>query len=174
MYNRYTKVFLSITYLLRLGGLGPGQALPSFLLRSLSPLLVRRPTRIGASGPRLQGCLVLAQPAALQPLNQPQEDSLPGVPGEQSVDQPASRPHDLARHLDHRRAKRRKLHPQQRSLLSLVLGRVPRRDRCQQALQAFKLHDSEAITMYAQLLTRSSTGVVSAWTPLLSWAIRFS
>ena len=31
-----------------------------------------------------------------------------------------------------------------------------------------------AITMYAQLLTRLSTGVVSAYTPLLSWAIRFS
>ena len=28
--------------------------------------------------------------------------------------------------------------------------------------------------MYAQLLTRSSTGAVSARTPLLSWAIRFS
>ena len=42
------------------------------------------------------------------------------------------------------------------------------------ALHAFRLHASDAITMYAQLLTRSSTGAVSAWTPPLSCAIRFS
>ena len=28
--------------------------------------------------------------------------------------------------------------------------------------------------MYAQLLTRSSTGIASAFTPPFSWAIRFS
>ena len=174
MYNRSRQVFSSITYLLLSGGRGPRHALPSVLLHPLSPLLVRRPTRIGASGPRLQDCFALAQPAAVQPLNEPKEDSLPRVPGEQSVDQSTSRSHDLARHLDHRREKRRELHPQQRSLLSLVLGRVPRRYRYQKALQAFKLHASEAITMYAQLLTKSSTGVASACTPLLSCAIRFS
>src|SRR5208337_1663363 len=138
MYNRSKQVFSSITYLLLPGGLGPRHALPSFLLHSLSPLLVRWPTRIGASGPRLQGCFALAKPAAVQSLNQPQENSLPRVPGEQSVDQSMSRPHDLARHLDHRRAKRRELHPQQRSLLSLVLGRVPRRYRCQQGTPSFQ------------------------------------
>src|SRR5208282_1661437 len=42
------------------------------------------------------------------------------------------------------------------------------------ALQAFRLQATDAITMYAQLLTRVSTGVVSAWTPVLSCAIRFS
>src|SRR3954447_20199033 len=42
------------------------------------------------------------------------------------------------------------------------------------ALHAFRLHASDAITIYAQLLTRLSTGIVSAFTPPLSWAIRFS
>src|SRR6516162_5108298 len=42
------------------------------------------------------------------------------------------------------------------------------------ALQAFRLHANAPITMYAQLLTRSSTGVVNARTPLLSCAIKFS
>jgi len=50
MYNLYNQVFSSMTYLLLPGGLDPGQALPSFLLHPLFPLLVRRPTRIGASG----------------------------------------------------------------------------------------------------------------------------
>ena len=42
------------------------------------------------------------------------------------------------------------------------------------ALQAFRLQAKLAITIYAQLLTRLSTGVVRACTPLLSWATRFS
>ena len=42
------------------------------------------------------------------------------------------------------------------------------------ALQAFRLQPKLAITIYAQLLTKVSTGVVSACTPLLSWATRFS
>src|SRR3954447_23672533 len=42
------------------------------------------------------------------------------------------------------------------------------------ALHAFRLHAKDAITMYAQLLTRSFTGIASAFTPPLSWAIRFS
>src|SRR5262249_11072942 len=42
------------------------------------------------------------------------------------------------------------------------------------ALQAFRLQAREAMTIYAQLLTRLSTGVVKALTPLLSWATRFS
>src|SRR5271157_334419 len=40
----------------------PRQALPSFLLHPLSPLLVRRPTRIGASGPPLQDLLRKSAP----------------------------------------------------------------------------------------------------------------
>src|SRR5271166_2751338 len=138
MYNQHKHVFSSMTYLLLSGGPGPRHALPSVLLHPLSPLLVRRPMWIGASGPRLQDGFALAQPAAVQPLNQPKEDSLPRVPGEQSVDQSTSRSHDLARHLDHRRAKRRELHPQQRLLLSLVLGRVPRRYRYQQGAPSFQ------------------------------------
>src|SRR5881227_423620 len=42
------------------------------------------------------------------------------------------------------------------------------------ALHAFRLQARPAITMYAQLLTRSFTGIASAFTPPLSWAIRFS
>src|SRR6516165_10093089 len=42
------------------------------------------------------------------------------------------------------------------------------------AIHAFRLHARLAITMYAQLLNRSFTGVASAWTPPLSWAIKFS
>ena len=73
-----------------------------------------------------------ALPASVQPLDQPQEDALPRVPRQQPVDQPPSTPHDLARHLDERRAVRRELHPQQRSSLLRVLGSVPRGDRDQQ------------------------------------------
>src|SRR3954469_5289141 len=42
------------------------------------------------------------------------------------------------------------------------------------ALHAFRLHARLAITMYAQLLTRSPTGIDIAFTPPFSWAIRFS
>src|SRR3954447_6614480 len=42
------------------------------------------------------------------------------------------------------------------------------------AVQAFRLHARPAITMYAQSLTRSFTGIASALTPPLSWAIRSS
>src|SRR5918998_3573578 len=42
------------------------------------------------------------------------------------------------------------------------------------ALHAFRLHARLAITMYAQLLTRSSTGITNAFTPPFNWAIRFS
>src|ERR687890_36327 len=42
------------------------------------------------------------------------------------------------------------------------------------ALHAFRLHARLAITMYAQLLTKLSTGIAIAFTPLFNWAIRFS
>src|SRR5512135_1366237 len=42
------------------------------------------------------------------------------------------------------------------------------------AAHAFRLQASEAFTMYAQLLTRSSTGIDNALTPLFNWAIRSS
>src|SRR5438309_607808 len=42
------------------------------------------------------------------------------------------------------------------------------------ALHALRLHARLAITMYAQLLTRSLTGIASAFTPPFNWAIRFS
>src|SRR3954454_23439197 len=42
------------------------------------------------------------------------------------------------------------------------------------AAHAFRLQASEAITMYAPLLTRSPTGIASAFTPPFNWAIRFS
>src|SRR3954451_8489714 len=42
------------------------------------------------------------------------------------------------------------------------------------ALHAFRLHANEAITIYAQLPTRSPTGIANAFTPPFNWAIRFS
>src|ERR1700733_13681858 len=42
------------------------------------------------------------------------------------------------------------------------------------AAHAFRLHARLALTMYAQLLTRVSTGIDNAFTPALSWPIRFS
>src|SRR6266436_1538685 len=42
------------------------------------------------------------------------------------------------------------------------------------ALHAFRLQASDAITMYAQLLTKLSTGIANAFTPLFNCAIRFS
>src|SRR5207244_8124352 len=42
------------------------------------------------------------------------------------------------------------------------------------ANQALSVHASDAITMYAQLLTSVSTGIRIACTPFLSCAIRFS
>src|SRR3982751_714312 len=42
------------------------------------------------------------------------------------------------------------------------------------ALHAFRLHASDAITMYAPLLTMSPTGIASALTPPFNWATKFS
>src|SRR6516225_1148004 len=53
--------------------------------------------------------IVSAQPAAIEPLDQSQEYSLPGIPGQQPIDQPAATPDDLAGHVDHRRAERPEL-----------------------------------------------------------------
>src|SRR4051794_15078955 len=125
MYNVSTYVLTVSTYFLHPGGDLPRRPPLSLLPHSPSPLLVRWPTRIGASGPRLQLRPGSAQPATLQPLDQPQERALPRVPRQQPVDQPAARLDDLARHLDHRGAERGGLHPQERPLLRPVLLRVP-------------------------------------------------
>src|SRR4051794_8835794 len=104
MYNRSNHVFAPITYLLLPRGARPPPPPLYFLPHTPSPPLVRWPTWIGAPGPRLQVRHASAQPAALQPLDQPQEGTLPRVPRQQPVDQPAARLDDLAGHLDHRRA----------------------------------------------------------------------
>src|SRR4051812_15419169 len=106
MYNRSNHIVTAITYLLLPGGARPRRPALYLLPHTPSPLLVRWPTRIGASGPRLQLRHASAQPAALQPLDQPQEGTLPRVPRQQPVDQPAARLDDQAGHLDHRRAER--------------------------------------------------------------------
>ena len=90
------------TYLLLPGGHDPRLTAPNSPHHRQPPLFARRPTRIGASRPRLQGITPSAQPTALQPLHQPQEHPLPRIPRQQPVDQPTAGPHDLARHLDHR------------------------------------------------------------------------
>src|SRR5450759_153857 len=132
MYKSSKQAFYPYTYLLLPGGFDPRHSLSNSLCHRRSPLLAGRPTRIGASGPRLQGRSVLAQPATVQPLDQSQEDPLPRVPRQQAVDQPSPTSHDLAGHLDHRRTERRELHPQQQSFLGLVFGRMPGRYRCHQ------------------------------------------
>src|SRR5271157_4961524 len=67
------------------------------------------------------------QPATIEPLHQPQEDTLPRIPGQQAIHQTTAPADDLAGHLDHRRTERPKLHPQQRSLLGPMLLSVPER-----------------------------------------------
>ena len=114
------------------------------------------------------------QPATIEPLHQPQEDTLPRIPGQQAIHQTAAAADDLAGNLDHCRTERLELHPQQRSLLDPVLPGVPGRLGHQQRGPRLQLQARLAMTMYAQLLTRLSTGVVRACTPPLSWATRFS
>src|SRR5512140_2096898 len=111
------------------------------------------------------------QPATIQPLHQPQKDTLPRISGQQAIHQTAATADDLAGNLNHCRTERLELHPQQRSLLDPVLPGVPGTSN---AAHAFRLQARLAMTMYAQLLTRLSTGVVRACTPPLSWATRFS
>src|SRR5215210_5450412 len=93
---------------------------PSPIAQSLippPPLLAVRPTRIGASGLRLQETLRSTPPKTTQPLHQPHEHPLPRRPRQQPVDQLPTDAHHLAWHLDQRRTVRRELHPQQRVLL---------------------------------------------------------
>src|SRR4051794_27078500 len=100
----------SNTYLLLPGGSDLCLSPSNSLSHLVSPLLVRRPTWIGASRPRLLDRLASTQPATVQPFHQAQEHPLPRVPGLQPEDQSSSAPHDLTRQLDHRRAERRELH----------------------------------------------------------------
>src|SRR3954469_20463992 len=102
----------------------PGRAIAPRLLppRSRSPIIApplvgSEPTRTGTSGPRLHLIHHSTHPPTVQPLHQPQEYSLPGVPRQQPVDDPSACSHDLAGDLDHRHAERAELHPQQRTLL---------------------------------------------------------
>src|SRR5512135_3605633 len=68
MYSLYNRVCDLDTYLLLPGGPGPRPSASNPLRHHPPPLAARRPTRIGASGPRLQAPLASAQPAAVQPL----------------------------------------------------------------------------------------------------------
>jgi hypothetical protein len=54
MYKLYNIVFKIKTYLLLPGGLDPGSSATNIPHHRRPPLCARRPTRIGASGPRLQ------------------------------------------------------------------------------------------------------------------------
>ena len=65
------------------------------------------------------------QPAAIQPLHQVQERTLPRIPGQQAIHQATAAADDLAGDRDHRRAERRELHSQQGSLLGPVFLGVP-------------------------------------------------
>src|SRR5262245_5223285 len=89
-----------------------GPLLP--LLDSSPPSAAGRPTRTGASGPRLQVPLGSAHPAAMETLYQSQEDALPRVPRQQPIHQPMATTDDLTGHLDQRGADSPTLQPHQR------------------------------------------------------------
>ncbi len=162
------------TYLLPFGGFGP--VLPSriSLEHDTPAFFVRWPTGIGASGPRLQLSIGSTLPALMKPLDQSEEDALPWIPRQQPINQPPSRPHDLAWHLDERRAVRRELHPQQRSFFRLVFGPVPRRYRNQQSapgLKAPRQRSHYHVRPVAdQVVHRRGQGANTAF----QWAIKFS
>ena len=99
---------------------------------------------------------------------------MPRGPRHQPIDQPTTAPNQLARHLDHRRAEGRELHSQPRACSARCFAACRGVTGTSKALHAFRLQATDAITMYAPLLIRVSTGVVSARTPLFSCAIRFS
>ena len=156
-------------------GCRPRQPPPNSLLHILFPFLVGWPTWIGASGPRLQGRSASAQPATVQPLYQSQEGTLPRVPRQQAVDQPSTASHDLAGHLDRRRTERRELHPQQRSFLGLVFGRMPGRYRRHQGTPSLQAPGQTGHHHIGPVAHQACPPASSApYTPLLSWAIRFS
>src|SRR3954454_10176439 len=132
MYKSFDQMHKSKTYLLPFGALGP--VLPSrnslehdtpafFVSMAHRDRGIRTPTSISNRS---------TLPAPVKPLDQSEEDPLPWIPRQQPVNQPPSTSHDLAWHLDQRRAVRRELHPQERSFLRLVFGPVPRRYRDQQ------------------------------------------
>jgi len=147
--------------------------LESFPLMHHYPFFARRPLGIGHPDPTSMTD-PSAQPALMQPLDQSQENALPWVPGQHPVNQPTSTPHDLARHLDESRAETMRtpsaigFASQPRASLRAEVIRAPAGRS-----QAFRLQAKLAITIYAQLLTRSSTRR-RQWHARrsLSWAIK--
>src|SRR5262245_17120612 len=111
MNKPYEPILKLDTHLLPPGEAPPRADCPSSPLPSPTPSLrsadradrgIRTPTSSPPS----------SQPAAPEPLHQPQQRTLPRVPHQQPIDQPPAAPHHLARQLDHRGAERRELHPQ--------------------------------------------------------------
>src|SRR6516164_11147654 len=68
-----------------------------------------------------------AQPGTMEPLYEPQEDSLPWIPGQKSIHQATAAPDDLAGHLDQGGTERPEFHSQQGLLLGPMLLDVPGR-----------------------------------------------
>ena len=151
------------------GSAVPGRRVASRLFHPLTASLGSMAnTDRGIRTPTSASPLAQHNQQTLQPLHQPQEHPLPRVPRQQPVDQP---PRRSARSGTASRS------PPRRT------SRTPSADsdrfsaRCfsacrgssgsSNAAHAFRLHARLAITMYAQLLTRSSTGVASACTPAL-------
>ena len=133
MYNLCNQLHRIETYLLQLGGdLAPVAASnPVFGIATPRLRLSKAHTDRGIRTPT-SSSHASTQPACVQPLDQPEEHTLPRIPRQQPVDQPPPRPDYLAWHLDECRAVRRELHPQQRPPLRLMAGAVPRRHRDQQ------------------------------------------
>ena len=97
-----------------------------------------------------------------------QEDGLPRIPGEQPEDQPAARAHDLHRH--EQKGVKKRFDSMRRTAPFSVAWRAVHRPVAgkRNANHALRVRASAAITMYAQLLSKVSTGIRVAPTPCFS------
>ena len=92
-------------------------------------------------------------------VQQAEENVLPRIPGQKAVNYLPPGPDDLRRDADQRPPKRGEVHPQQLTLSPPHAFSFQRPSSgSNNAAQAFRLHASEAITMYAQLLTGCPPG----------------
>src|SRR3954447_24188395 len=174
MYNLHDAMLGHDTHLLLSGGLGPGRRadLPLHHRRPLSPL----------AGPHGSG--------------HPDPDFIaaPGQHNRHTRSRSTSRSnapchgfHDSSRKIN-RPPPRTTSHGSAitaaRNVANSIRSQLRRSARCSsacpgssgssKAAHAFNVHASDAITMYAQLLTRSFTAAFSAGTPPLSCAMTFS
>ena len=166
-------MFSSDTYLLPPGGCRPRQPRSNSLLHILSPLLLW-PTGSGHPDPdfKVVRLSTTSNRAAAPPVA-----GRPLATGSTTASGRSTAVHRFARSgtaSGSSRTERGELHPQQLSFLRLVFAACRAIPASARRSRPSGSRPRLAITMYAQLLTRSSTGAVSDRTPLLSCAIRFS